>query len=250
MMAMDEHIYQQEPQADTSSKSTQFWEGFAKGLPIMIASAPFGLLFGALAIDNGFSLFETVLMSAAIYGGASQMVGIELFGQNIPAWLIVFSIFAVNFRHVLYSAAVGRRIGHFKPLQSALSYFVLTDPQYAETEKRAEAGKPVTFIWYLGVATPIYVMWVLEAFIGGLFGNLITDTHALGIDMLLPIYFLGLVMGFRSRPNWGPIVIASAIASIIASKTIGSPWHVSIGALAGILVAVILAKPEPVKENR
>ncbi len=215
----------------------------------MVASAPFGLLFGALAVDNGFSVFEAVLMSATIFGGASQMVGIELFGQKIPAWLIVFSIFAVNFRHVLYSAAVGRRIGHFKPLQSALSYFLLTDPQYAETEKRAESGKPVTFIWYLGVATPIYVMWVLEAWIGGLFGNLISDPHALGIDMLLPIYFLGLVMGFRKRDNWAPIVIASAIASIIAYKTIGSPWHVSIGALAGILVAVIVAKPEKARED-
>jgi predicted branched-subunit amino acid permease len=51
-------------------------------------------------------------------------------------------------------------------------------------------------------------------------------------------------MGFRKRDNWGPIVIASGVVSIIAYKTIGSPWHVSIGALAGILVAVIVAKPE------
>ena len=247
---MDEQIYQRiSAGADTSGR-TQYWEGFAKGLPIMIASAPFGLLFGALAVDNGFTVGEAVLMSATIFGGASQMVGIELFGHNVPAWLIVFSIFAVNFRHVLYSAAIGRRIGHFKPWQSLLSYFLLTDPQYAETEKRAEAGRPVTFIWYLGVATPIYVMWVLEAWIGGLFGNLISDPHALGIDMLLPIYFLGLVMGFRKRDNWGPIVIASGVASIIAYKTIGSPWHVSIGALAGILVAVIVAKPERTVRKR
>jgi predicted branched-subunit amino acid permease len=247
---MDEQIYQLKPVIDASTKSSQFWEGFAKGLPIMIASAPFGLLFGALAIDNGFTLFEAVFMSAAIFGGASQMVGIELFGHNVPPALIVFSILAVNFRHVLYSAALGRRIGHFKPLESLISYFVLTDPQYAETEKRAEAGKPVTFIWYLGVATPIYVMWVVEAWIGGLFGNLITDTHALGIDMLLPIYFLGLVMGFRQRDNWAPIVIASAIVSTIAYKTVGSPWHVTIGAVAGILVAVILAKPQAMKKER
>jgi predicted branched-subunit amino acid permease len=247
---MDEQIHQRQAvPADAGTARAQFWEGFAKGLPIMVASAPFGLLYGALAIDNGFSLFETVLMSAAIFGGASQMVGIELFGQNIPAWLIVFSIFAVNFRHVLYSAAVGRRISHFKPLQSLLSYFVLTDPQYAETEKRAESGRPVTFVWYLGVAAPIYVMWVLEAGIGALFGNLISDTHAFGIDMLLPIYFLGLVMGFRKRDNWAAIVIASAFVSIIAYKTIGSPWHVSIGALAGILVAVIVAKPEKSQEQ-
>ena len=52
-------------------------------------------------------------MSATVYGGASQMVGIELFGQKIAPWLIVLSIFAVNFRHVLYSAALGRRLAHW-----------------------------------------------------------------------------------------------------------------------------------------
>ncbi|TIL94986.1 MAG: branched-chain amino acid ABC transporter permease, partial [Mesorhizobium sp.] len=35
-------------------------------------------------------------------------------------------------------------------------------------------------------------------------------------------------------------VVASAAASIIAYKTVGSPWHVSIGAVAGVLLAVIL----------
>jgi predicted branched-subunit amino acid permease len=35
-------------------------------------------------------------------------------------------------------------------------------------------------------------------------------------------------------------VIASAVASTVAWHFIGSPWHVSIGALAGILVAAVL----------
>ncbi|MDR7035074.1 putative branched-subunit amino acid permease [Mesorhizobium sp. BE184] len=78
-----------------------------------------------------------------------------------------------------------------------------------------------------------------------MFGSLIPDTHALGIDFLLPIYFLGLVMGFRKRPLWLPVVAASAVASIIAYKTVGSPWHVTIGAMAGILFAAIVpAKPD------
>ena len=41
------------------------------------------------------------------------MVGIELFGQKIAPWLVVLSIFAVNFRHVLYSG--GDRPAH-RPL--------------------------------------------------------------------------------------------------------------------------------------
>lgn len=215
----------------------EFWRGVKLGLPVVVASAPFGLLFGALAIENGFSVLEAVLMSAAIFGGASQMVGIELFGQQVAPWLIVLSIFAVNFRHVLYSGAVGRRFAHWPAAQQALAYFFLTDPQYAEAERKGQFGHKVSFAWYMGMALTIYVFWVAEAWIGATFGGMIPDQHALGLDFLLPIYFLGLVLDFRSRPLWLPVVIASAAASIVAYKTVGSPWHVSIGALAGILLA-------------
>jgi predicted branched-subunit amino acid permease len=47
-------------------------------------------------------------------------------------------------------------------------------------------------------------------------------------------------MGFRARPLWLPIVLTSAAASILAERFIGSPWHVSVGAVAGIALAVIL----------
>lgn len=228
---------------DDTPTTGEFWRGFKLGVPVFIASMPFALLFGALAVQNGMSVAEVVAMSAVIYAGASQMVGIELFGKDIAPWLVVFSIFAVNFRHVLYSAAVGRRVTHWSTLEKAIGFFFLVDPQYAESERKAEKGEPVGFVWYMGMATPIYLFWVINSWIGAFFGSMLPDTHSLGLDFLLPIYFLGLVMGFRKRPLWLPIVIASAAVSMVAYKTVGSPWHVSIGAAAGILLAAILAKP-------
>jgi predicted branched-subunit amino acid permease len=222
------------------SVASDFWDGVRLSIPVVVAAAPFALLFGAIAVDNGLSVLEATLMSALIFGGASQMVGIELFCQHVAPWLIVLSIFAVNFRHVLYSAGIGRRIAHWPVIQQALGYFVLTDPQFAVAESKAEAGETVGFAWYMGLGLPVYVLWVIESALGAVFGKLIPDTHALGIDFLLPIYFLGLVLGFRKRPLWLPVVIASAAASIVAYKTVGSPWHVSIGAVAGVLLAVIL----------
>ena len=228
---------------DDTPTTGEFWRGFKLGVPVFIASMPFALLFGALAVQNGMSVAEVVAMSAVSYAGASQMVGIELFGKDIAPWLVVFSIFAVNFRHVLYSAAVGRRVTHWSTLEKAIGFFFLVDPQYAESERKAEKGEPVGFVWYMGMATPIYLFWVINSWIGAFFGSMLPDTHSLGLDFLLPIYFLGLVMGFRKRPLWLPIVIASAAVSMVAYKTVGSPWHVSIGAAAGILLAAILAKP-------
>lgn len=216
-----------------------FLRGARASLPINIAVFPFGLLFGVVAVQNGLPPAEAVFMSATLFAGASQLVGLELFNQRISPVLVVFSIFAVNFRHILYSAALGRVVRHWTPLQKAVGFFLLTDPQYAQAEREQDAGRPVGFAWYMGLGGTIWLFWVVESGLGAFFGNLLPNAHAIGVDFLLPIYFLGLLMEFRHRPLWLPVVIASAASSVAAFRFIGSPWHVSVGAVAGIAVAAL-----------
>lgn len=123
------------------------------------------------------------------------------------------------------------------------------DPQYAETEQRGQRGLPVTFAWYAGFGVVIYVPWLINTLIGAIFGQLIGDPKAIGLDVLLPIYFLGLVMSFRTRDRFLPIVAVSAVASVAAMHFVGSPWHVSIGALAGVLLAACLPPKRPATET-
>ena len=56
---------------------------FIKGIidvsPFMIPVVPFGLIFGILAIDIGFSPLATMGMYLIIFVGASQIVG---YGNN------------------------------------------------------------------------------------------------------------------------------------------------------------------------
>ena len=222
-----------------ATANSYFFRGLRDSFPFVFVAGPFGLLFGALAVDAGFSPLEAMAMSALVFAGASQMVGLELYGGAVVPWLVVLSIFAVNFRHVLYSAAVGPKLAHWPWWQRAAGFFFLTDPQFAETERHGEFGETVTFAWYMGAALTIYSAWVAEAWAGALFGKLIPDPHALGLDFMLPLYFLGMVIGFRKRPFWAPVVVASSIGSILAYKTVGSPWHVSLGALAGVAIAVL-----------
>ncbi len=221
------------------NRLAEFIDGARQSLPVVIASAPFGILFGTIAVQNGMSIGEATLMSATLFAGASQLVGLEMFGQKIAPWLIVLSIFAVNFRHVLYSAAIGRRMRPWTRTQRIVGFFFLTDAQYAYSEKRAVVGR-LTFSWYMGYGLLLYLFWVAESALGAAFGNLIPDPYALGIDFMLPIYFLGMVMDFRKRPLWLSVVGASAVASVIGYYLVGPPWHVSLGGAVGILLAAIL----------
>lgn len=220
-----------------------FRTGLKGGFLIALSAAPFGLLFGAVAVDNGLTMFEAVVMSATLYAGASQLVGIELFGQHIEAWLVILSIFAVNFRHILYSAAMVRPLNHWSLGKKLIAFFFLVDPQFAESVRRDENGEKISFAWYMGFALAIYFPWLATTVLGVMFGKLIGDPQALGFDVLLPIYFMGMVIGFRKRQNFYPVMLASGIGAIVAFHVVGSPWHVSLGAVAGILVAVLLPPP-------
>ncbi|WP_333631774.1 AzlC family ABC transporter permease [Agrobacterium cavarae] len=227
-----------------------FRSGIRLGLPVALAVLPFGALFGAVAIDNGMTIYEATLMSGIIYAGASQLVGIELFNQNLPAWLVVLSIFAVNFRHVLYSAAMVRIVPEWSFVRKAIGFFFLVDPQFAESVRQKEMHGEVRYSLYMGYAFVVYALWMISTVVGASLGNLVGDPKALGFDVLLPIYFMGMVLGFRKRNSFYPVMLASAVGAIASFHFVGSPWHVSIGAMTGIIIAVILppAKSDPVEE--
>ena len=211
-----------------------------RGSAVALSLVPFAVLFGAVAIENGLTIAEATLMSVVVFAGAGQLVGVELFNHHAAAWLVVLSIFAVNFRHVLYSAAIARHIAHFSFVQKCFGFFLLMDPLFAESERRGDSGIVLTPRWYFLFSLSIYIPWVVMTFVGALLGNLIGNPEQIGIDVLLPVYFMGLVFRFRNRANWLPIVLASSVGSIVALYVVGSPWHVSLGALAGIAVAAAL----------
>ena len=76
-------------------------------------------------------------------------------------------------------------------------------------------------------------------------GSLIHDPRAVGLDFILPVYFLVLVSDFRKRANFLPVAAISALTAGILYATVGAPWHVTFGGLAGIAYA---AAVKPAKQ--
>ena len=228
---------------ETDSNWTEFLDGLRECLPVIAAAAPFGVVFGAVAADKGLQPAEIIVMSALLYAGASQYVAVEFWSTPFPYLTMILSVFAVNFRHILYSASIGRKLHRFSPWQKSVAFFGLVDPQWAVAEKRA-ATRDVTIPFYAGMAVPLYCSWVLSTALGVEFGRLIADPAAFGLDFLLPIYFLALLMGFRQRPRWLPVVLVSAAVGAAFHALVGPPWHVATGAFAGIFLAAAIGKQE------
>ena len=234
----------------SAPEANEFVAGFKDSIPIIFAVSPFGALFGAAAIAAGLTPSEAILSSMVMFAGASQFVFIEVNGLDVPAWSVVLAVFAVNFRMILYSASLGRKMTAFSTLQKYFSFLLLTDPAWAASEARHDS-QGLRPAYFMGYAIPLYLLWIGVTAHGVSFGRLIDDPVKFGFDFLLPVYFLTILMGFRKRPRWLPIVLVSGIASVLIYKFVGPPWHISLGALIGVGVAAMLPVPnrhnEPVK---
>ncbi len=226
--------------AETSIASRQLiWLALRDIAPVMLAAMPFGMVFGALAAKKGLPFDQVMLMSGLMFAGASQFAALEMWSAPPPFWLVVFSVLAVNFRHILYSAALGRKMHHWPPAGRYGGFALMVDPVFALSELRS--GARLSGVYYAAIAIPLYFGWIIATALGALFGRLIADPKVFGLDFVLAAYFIYLVAQFRQRPNAVPIILASATLAIIAYFTIGPPWHIASGAFAGIVVAAGLA---------
>lgn len=225
------------------SHRDEWLSGFRDFMVVMLPVLAFGTMFGAASSAAGHSIWVSLWASVSIFAGASQFVFLEVYSLGVPAWSVVLAVFAVNFRHILYSAAAARKIKSYPPLARIFAFFLLTDLQFAAIENRASilGGKlPVSPYYYFGFGIPSYALWIVATGLGALSGALIKDPAVIGLDFVLPVYFLSILMGFRKRDLFAPVVLASGLVSVLVERTVGAPWHISLGALAGVGIAVFL----------
>src|SRR3990172_5458416 len=86
--------------------SSHFWAGVRDELPLLVGVFPFGLIYGALALNAGIPLAAAQAMSAILFAGSSQFAAAQLVHESAPALVIVLTIAVINLRHMPYSASL------------------------------------------------------------------------------------------------------------------------------------------------
>ena len=83
-----------------------FWYGFRNGLPFIFASMPFATLFGIVATEAGFDIYQVMSMTVIVIAGAAQFTALAQLQDNAPAVMVLAASLAVNLRMAMYSASI------------------------------------------------------------------------------------------------------------------------------------------------
>jgi len=152
------------PHSQISDRRADIRRGVRDILPILAATTPFAVIFGALAAQQAMTFPESAALSGLVYAGASQFVALEFWADPLPYWTIFFSVLAVNLRHILYSASFGRKVGHWPAPQRYLGFALLVDPTFALAE--LDRSPRLSAAYYFGMAVPLYFYWMATTSIG------------------------------------------------------------------------------------
>jgi len=224
-----------------NSNSKIFLKGIVDVSPLMIPVVPFGLIFGILAIDIGFTPLATMGMSLIIFGGASQIVLLQLFSGGASSLVIISSVGAVNSRHLLYGAVVSEHVSDLKLFWKIIISYFLIDQAFARSNEYFKKSNDKNKYFHLiGGGVTCWVIWQTTTFLGIILGSAIPEK--LGLSFAVPLTFLALLVNdFRKMINLIVIIISGLVATF-GYNYIPYKAYVIVAAFAGLFTAMILTK--------
>jgi len=224
-----------------TEQTKNFWAGVRAEVPLLIGVFPFGMIYGALALNAGLSKVASQMMSSILFAGSAQLVTAQLVHEAAPGFVIVLTIAVVNLRHMLYSASLAPALASLSTPWKTLLAYLLTDEAYAPTIIKYEREGVQSFShWFLlGAGLALWSTWQVSTALGIFLGTAIPESWSL--DFALPLTFIAMVVpALKNRP-----AIASALsAGIVALLTYTWPYRLGLilAALVGIVVGTLLEK--------
>jgi len=208
--------------------------------PLMIPVLPFGIIYGVIGMDLGIGPYMTFAMSIIIFGGASQIVLLQLFSGGASTVVAITSVAAVNSRHLLYGAVFSEYLSHLKIIWKIILSYVLIDQAFAVSNIYFKKNKKNKYKHYhlLGAGFTCWAIWQISTILGIVLGSIVPEE--LGLSFTISLTFLALLINdFRKLKNI-IVMLVSGLVAIIGYNTIPFQAYIIVASLSALMAATLL----------
>lgn len=200
--------------------------------PLMLGVVPFALAFAISARSAGISLFDTFLMSFALFSGGAQVSAVGLVAAGAGPGVLLVTTILINLRHVLYGLTLKLR----RPIPAArlaLTAFLLTDEAYGVAIALGRGSLP----FLLGAEAVVFVGWNAATLLGALAAQAIPDPSSVGLDLVIPLMFVALIVPQVRNRKDGLVALLGGAAGLLLSRVMPTGAAILIAALGASLTA-------------
>src|SRR5699024_2493529 len=216
---------------DSFGRKAMFQRGLQAGFPIILGYIPVAITFGVLAAQSGLSLIQLTMMSALVYAGASQFMGVNMIVAGSAAVEIIVATFVLNFRHFIMSLSFMNDVKETISMKGRIGLSLgLTDEAFA-------------VYFYTAIYLTGYLTWVITSFLGGMLGEVIPEQLSQSMGIALYALFIGLLIpSVKKEIKYGLIAIIAMLINTALTPFISSGWAIVFGTILGGFTGVFLLK--------
>jgi 4-azaleucine resistance transporter AzlC len=226
------------------TRNQAFYLGLRSVMPLLLGVAPFGVIYGVVALQSGIPPLAAMAMSSIVFAGSAQFLLAQLVGAGAPLLLTAGAVGLVNLRHALYSASVAPLLARLPRRWKILLAYLLTDEAYAAAiphllAEAPESRSPHAHWILFGSGFGLWAGWQLATLAGVLIGAQLPAN--LGLDFALPLTFIAIVVPMiSSRALLASALTAGAAAVVLAAL----PYKLGlfVAALAGLAVGAAMTR--------
>ena len=191
-------------------------------------------------MELGIGPYMTLGLSIIIFGGASQIVLLQLFSGGASSLVILSSVGAVNSRHLLYGAVLSEYLSTLRLTWKIILSYVMVDQAFAVSNtyfKNNRKNKNKHF-HLLGAGFTCWTIWQVSTILGIVLGSVVPEE--LGLSFTISLTFLALLIDdFRKFKNI-IVMLVSGIVATIGFNSIPFKAYIIVAALSALAIAALL----------
>ncbi|MEU4191764.1 AzlC family ABC transporter permease [Kribbella sp. NPDC026611] len=215
----------------------QLPRGVIDSVPVAVATAPVGITFGVLA-EPVFGAWPAVLMSMLMWSGGAQFAVLSVLSGGGSLLLAGTAATVTNARYLPMGFAIAPSMGR-SLIGRVLTGALVVDASFVIARRDNGRFDINAIAW----AAPLqYAAWVGGTAVGVIGAGSLGDPDRLGLDVMFPVFFLGLLLPELRGPNWRALLVACLAAVIALALTPITPTGVPV--IAGALTALIGLRKE------
>lgn len=178
----------------TPKEEDSFLKGVKDCIPTLLGYLSIGLAAGVVQKTAGLSIAEIALISLMLYAGSAQFIAAGMIAVSSSPAAIIVTIFIVNLRHILLSAALSPYFRHLTPLRNMLVGTLLTDETFGVAINQTVNKQRISEKWMHGLNITAYLNWFLANIAGAFLAQWISDPDQYGLQFALPAMFIGILV--------------------------------------------------------
>ena len=215
--------------------------GFFDVAPHLLSVIPFGIIFGAIGIELGFDPIMTYATSLIIFGGASQIVFLQLLSGGASSLVAITSVGVINSRHLLYGAVLSEYLNKLSLIKKIFISYFIVDQGFAVSNIYFKNNKEQNFNYYhlLGSGITLWLCWQISTIIGIYLGSIVPES--LGLKFAIPLTFIAIIINELRKLDHLIVMIVSGLA---ATLFYNAPFksYILISPLVGLFAAYLILK--------